>query len=45
MEDESGAKIVTEFVGLRAKAYSYFTDDGSEYKKPKGKKKCVIKKT
>ena len=32
-----------EFVALRAKAYAYLMEDGSEYKKPKGTKKCVIK--
>ena len=32
-----------KFVGLRAKTYSYLIDDGSENKKAKGTKKCVIK--
>ena len=31
-----------EFVRLTAKTYSYLTDDGSEDKKAKGTKKCVI---
>ena len=35
---------MTKFVGLRAKAYSYLLDDGSEDKKAKGTKKCVIKR-
>ena len=35
---------MTEFVGLRAKTYSFLTDDGSEDKKPKGTKKKIIKK-
>ena len=43
MKDELGGKIVTEFVGLRPKTYSYLIDDDSEYKKAKGTKKCVIK--
>ena len=44
MKDELGGKIMTKFVGLRAKTYSYLIDDGSEDKKAKGTKKCVIKR-
>ena len=44
MKDELGGKIIRKFVGLRAKAYSYLTEDGSEDKKAKGTKKCVIKR-
>ena len=44
MKDELGVKIITEFVTLRRKTYSYLTDDGKEDKKSKGTKKCVIKK-
>ena len=44
MKDELGGKIVTKFVGLRAKAYSYLIDDGSKDKKAKGTKKRVIKR-
>ena len=44
MKDELGGKIVTKFVGLRAKTYSYLIDDGGEDKKAKGTKKCVIKR-
>ena len=33
---------MTKFVGLRGKTYSYLIDDGSEDKKAKGTKKCVI---
>ena len=44
MKDELGGKIITEFVTLRPKTYSYFTDDGKEDKKAKGTKRCVIKK-
>ena len=36
MKDELGRKIMTKFVGLRAKTYKYLTDDGSEDKKAKG---------
>ena len=44
MKDELGGKIITEFVTLRPKTYSFVTDDGKEDKKAKGTKKCVIKK-
>ena len=44
MKDELGGKIITEFVTLRSKTYSFLTDDGKEDKKAKGTKKCVIKK-
>ena len=44
MKDESGGKIITEFVTLRPKTYSYLSDDDKEDKKAKGTKKCVIKK-
>ena len=42
MKDELGRKLITKFVGLRAKTCSYLIDDGSE-DKAKGTKKCVIK--
>ena len=45
MKDELGGKIMTEFVALRPKLYSYKVLDGSEDKKCKGIKKCVVKKT
>ena len=45
MKDELGGKIITEFVTLKPKTYSYLTDDGKEDKKAKKTKKCVIKKT
>ena len=35
---------MTEFVGLRAKTYSYLIENGSEDKKSKSTKKCVIKR-
>ena len=44
MKDELGGKIITEFVTLRPKTYSYLTDDDKEDKKAKGTKKCVIKR-
>ena len=52
-KDELGGKIMTEFVGLRAKTYSYLIDgyNDEDYeknkiinKKAKGTKKCVIKR-
>ena len=45
MKDELGGKIMTEFVALRPKLYSYKKLDGSEDKKCKGIKKCFVKKT
>ena len=42
-KDEQGGKIMTEFVALRPKTYSYLVDDGGSDKKAKGTKKCVIK--
>ena len=44
MKDQLGGKIMTKFVGLRAKTYSYLIDDGSEDKKAKSTKTCVIKR-
>ena len=45
MKDELGRAIMTEFVALRPKLYSYRKLDGSEDKKCKGIKKCILKKT
>ena len=44
MKFELGGKIITEFVTLRPKTYSFLTDDGKEDKKAKGTKKCITKK-
>ena len=44
MKDELGGKIITEFITLRPKTYSFLTDDGKEDKKAKGTKKYIIKK-
>ena len=35
---------MTEFAALRLKTYSFLIDDGSNDKKTKGTKKCVIKR-
>ena len=44
MKDELGGGIITEFVALRPKAYSYKTEDNVELKKAKRTKKCIINK-
>ena len=44
MKDELGGRVITEFVALRPKTYSYLTDDCKEDKKAKGTKKCMIKR-
>ena len=44
-KDEAGGKIIIEFVGLRAKLYSFMTDEGMEVKKCKGIKKTVVRDT
>ena len=44
MKDELGGEIMTEFVALRPRTYSYLTDDCKKDKKAKGTKKCVIKR-
>ena len=45
MKDELGGQIKKEFVGLKAKTYSYLKDSNDEDKKSKDTKKYVIKKT
>ena len=44
LKDKFGGKIMTLFVGVRAKIWAYLMDDGSEHKKGKGTKKCVMKR-
>ena len=44
MKDKLDGKIMTEFVGLRARTHSYLIDDGSENKKRKKYKKVHYKK-
>ena len=42
-KDELGGKVIIEAVARRPKTYAYLIDDGSEHKKSKGTKRCVIK--
>ena len=44
-KDEVNGDIIDEFVGLRAKLYSYKMFEGKESKKCKGVKKSVVKKS
>ena len=41
MKDDLGGKIMTEFVGSKAKTYIYLTDDNDECKKAKGAKNVL----
>ena len=43
MKNKLGGKIMTKFVALRAKSYSYLIDDGSKDEKAKETKKCLMK--
>ena len=45
MNDELGGKIITEFVTLRPKTYSYLTDDCKEDKKAIGIKRMIKKRS
>ena len=44
-KDEAAGRIMEEFVGLRAKLYSYKMLEGKESKQCKGVKKSVVKKS
>ena len=44
MKDELGGEIITEFIALRPKTYSYLTDNDKIDKKAKGTKKYIIKR-
>ena len=41
-KDEAAGKIIKEFIGLRAKLYSFIMEDGKENKRCKGVKKQVV---
>lgn len=43
-KDENGGKKMLEFIGLRAKMYSFIIDDGTSIQKAKGVKKSVTKR-
>ncbi|XP_072033622.1 uncharacterized protein [Amphiura filiformis] len=43
-KDEAGGKQIVEFVGLRAKLYSFRMHEGNEEKRCKGVKKAVVEK-
>ena len=42
MKDETAGAATEEFVRLKSKMCSYFTDDNSEHKKAKGLNKDVV---
>ena len=44
MKNELSGKIMTQFVALRPKTYSYLTDHKTENKKSKDAKMCVIQR-
>ena len=44
IKDELGGKIMTKFLGSRAKTYNYLIDDGVKIKRQKEDKKCVIER-
>ena len=44
-KDEAGGETIKEFVGLRAKLYSFKMDKGKEKKKCKGIKKAVVERS
>ena len=44
MKNDLEGKILTEFLSLWPKTYSYLMDDGNSDKKAKGTKKCGIKR-
>ena len=44
MKDELGGEIITEFIALRPKTYSYLMDNDKIDQKAKGTKKCAVNK-
>ena len=45
MKDELGEKVMTKFMALQSKLYTYKTLSGRGDKNCKGVKKCVVKQT
>ena len=43
IKDELGGEIMKEIAALRAKTYSYLTDNSTEENKAKGTKNSVVK--
>ena len=43
IKDELSGNIMTEYVALKTKTYSYLMEDGTAGKKGKSNKKCVMK--
>ena len=43
MKDELGGRIMMGFAGLRSKSYAYEELDGTESKRCKGVKTCIVK--
>ena len=44
VKNETAGVVITEFVGLKLKMYSFLVDDNSEHKNAKGVNKNVIAK-
>ena len=44
MKDELEGQIIKEFLGLRAKPYSYLKENNDEIKVTKDTKNCVVKR-
>ena len=45
MKDETDVVAIEEFIGLKAKMYSFLVDNNSEYEKAKGVNRNVVAKS